>query len=529
MTTKDALTTKLALSVSGSVDSGKSTFIGVLTTGKLDDGNGLARKSVAKHEHEIKSGQTSDISTKEIVTSDGRVVSLIDLCGHEKYLKTTAYGLSGYYPDYGIVIVDARKGIYPMTKQHVTLQIFNNIPIVIFVARCDIAISDDYNTILKNIGIYLKNEFSLKTDIINNFYNDAHETDEYKDASIKKLLTYTNMLKTKQRIVPVVSISNKTGYYIDVVKQFIFSLEPREFWDTYESSDHIDLAIDTDTTMKTNNRILSIFMKNMPDKSKFLPIKDDDKIKSAFYIDATFDVKGTGLVVSGINRGSALEVGSNVYMGPFGKEIKEIRIRSIHNNISQPLKRLEHHDRGCIAFSSKEKYSIEREIIKKGMIISNDRNSFKNLCYRFNAVVTILQHPATIKTGFCSTIHMGTIKQESRLIIDPEKNKELLIKRGDLAHEDRGDYIRANDFASVTFKFINNPEIVERNTIFTFRGDLIQGIGIVLDIIPINEDANPFPDSKDRRKADKDDMRKKTEKIIRERETISIPLLVKPV
>lgn len=525
MTTKEALVTKIALSVSGSVDSGKSSFIGVLTTGKLDDGNGSARKTVAKHDHEVKSGQTSDISTREIVTTDGRAVSLIDLCGHEKYLKTTAYGLSGYYPDYGIVIVDARKGIYPMTKQHITLQIFNNIPIVIFVARCDIAIDDDYNTVLKNIGTYLKNEFSLRTDVLNNFYNVEHNTSEYKDSTLKKLLTYTNMLKTKQRIVPVISISNKTGYYIDVVKEFIFNLEPREFWDTF---DYDSIPTDTDmTSLKTNNRIVSIFMKNMPDKSIFPPFPEE-KIKSisAFYIDATFEVKGSGLIVSGINRGTTLEVGSTAYIGPFGKEVKEFRIRSMHNNISQPTKKLEHHDRGCIAIAPTAKYPIERDMIKKGMIVSSDQKIFSNLCYRFNAAITILQHPSTIKTGFCSTLHMGTIKQESRMIIDPEKNKELLAKREDIAHGDRGDYVRANDFANVTFKFVNTPEIVMPYTIFSFRGGSIHGIGIVLRIVPINEDSDPYPDSKERRKTYKDEMRKKMDKFSID---IAKSLTVKPV
>lgn len=33
-----------------------------------------------------------------------KCVSLIDLCGHEKYLKTTMFGLIGTYPDYAMII-----------------------------------------------------------------------------------------------------------------------------------------------------------------------------------------------------------------------------------------------------------------------------------------------------------------------------------------------------------------------------------------------------------------------------------------
>jgi GTPase len=46
----------------GNVDAGKSTLIGVLTRGKLDNGRGLARSNVFQHKHEITSGRTSSIS-----------------------------------------------------------------------------------------------------------------------------------------------------------------------------------------------------------------------------------------------------------------------------------------------------------------------------------------------------------------------------------------------------------------------------------------------------------------------------------
>jgi hypothetical protein len=46
----------------GDKQSGKSTLIGVLTSGQLDDGNGSARMYVHQHKHEIISGETSSLS-----------------------------------------------------------------------------------------------------------------------------------------------------------------------------------------------------------------------------------------------------------------------------------------------------------------------------------------------------------------------------------------------------------------------------------------------------------------------------------
>lgn len=53
--------------VAGSMDSGKSTLVAVLTHGAdgrplLDNGRGSARMAVFRHKHEIESGRTSSIS-----------------------------------------------------------------------------------------------------------------------------------------------------------------------------------------------------------------------------------------------------------------------------------------------------------------------------------------------------------------------------------------------------------------------------------------------------------------------------------
>jgi GTPase len=104
----------IRIAVVGNVDAGKSTLIGTLTTSSLDDGRGRSRTSIMKHRHEIESGRTSTASTHlmgfrstgepiagkdqvrakrktedEVARESYRVITLMDLAGHEKYLKTT--------------------------------------------------------------------------------------------------------------------------------------------------------------------------------------------------------------------------------------------------------------------------------------------------------------------------------------------------------------------------------------------------------------------------------------------------------
>ena len=109
-------TRNIRIAMVGNVDAGKSTLTGALTSGMLDDGRGSARTSIMKHRHEIESGRTSTAqshlmgfkasgeainshkdhvrasrrkSDDELAKEAHRVITLMDLAGHEKYLKTT--------------------------------------------------------------------------------------------------------------------------------------------------------------------------------------------------------------------------------------------------------------------------------------------------------------------------------------------------------------------------------------------------------------------------------------------------------
>ena len=57
------------IAVIGNVDSGKSTLVGVLTKGIMDDGRGSARMKVFNFSHEAQNGRTSSIG-QEIMGFD---------------------------------------------------------------------------------------------------------------------------------------------------------------------------------------------------------------------------------------------------------------------------------------------------------------------------------------------------------------------------------------------------------------------------------------------------------------------------
>jgi GTPase len=134
----------------GNVDAGKSTLIGTLKSNVLDNGRGSSRQLVMKHRHELETGRTSSPITHLVgFNEDGsicvgrslfpkdahRVVSLLDVAGHEKYLKNTIQAMSQGMIDHALVLVNARKEPNQMTVHHLNLASSLGIPIIMVMTK----------------------------------------------------------------------------------------------------------------------------------------------------------------------------------------------------------------------------------------------------------------------------------------------------------------------------------------------------------------------------------------------------------
>lgn len=479
--------TSTAIAVGGSVDAGKSSLIGVLISSELDDGNGKTRKLVAKHPHEIASGKTSDISTRIYnIENNPNAVTLVDLCGHENYFKTTTFGVSGHFPDYAYVIVSANRGILPMTKQHLRLMLSLSVPIIIIVTHVDIVPEEIYKStvegITKTCAMFAGK--LVTTNFVNGFNDQTKSPEEIAkletSATETIIKAVTEISDGKQTVFPVLTISNKTGFFINTVKKVLELLPPRQFW----------LPGGEDAVL--NNKLIKLFRisleKQKEGLSSILP-KYKEFTGGIFYVDCAFNPPGKGLVVSGINRGDIVKQGDTLFMGPFGKEFRKVRVKGLHNNNKQVVPTLEDHHRGCINFAVTDNgIEIKREQIGKGIVLLNSMNMVKNVCYRFKAVITLFTNPThsmTLKTGYSPVIHLYTIRQSARMIIDPVENngQDVITFDG-----------KNTTVVIATFKFKQNPEFVEPFNRFVLRSGSIQGIGIVTSILPIDEDSDAKPD-----------------------------------
>lgn len=154
--------------------------------------------------------QNKNQSWAHIATNSEKLVTFLDLCGHEKYLKTTMFGLVGLMPDYAMIIVGANMGVSRMTREHLGISLALGVPIFFVVTKVDIAPKEIYEETLSTLVKILKSPQVSKTPMLVNKDDDV--TVLAKSISSKKMC-------------PIFTVSNVTGEGLPKLKEFL-SLVP---------------------------------------------------------------------------------------------------------------------------------------------------------------------------------------------------------------------------------------------------------------------------------------------------------------
>lgn len=412
------------IGIVGNVDSGKSTLVGVLSKGELDDGRGSARLKVLNYPHEASNGRTSSVGHEimgfckssqtqifpnrfvqnknkywaEVVSKSSKLVTLIDLCGHEKYLKTTIYGLVGCIPDYVLIVVGANLGLSKMTKEHLGIVLALEIPFFFVVTKADMVQPEILKKTVNTLSKLLTCSVVNKKPMLINYKNE-----EEIQVAVKAL--------GSNRVCPIFQVSNVTRQGIPELTRFLFLLENREdIKELGRASDSVEFDI-------------------------------HDK----------FSVTGVGLVVSGLLKSGRIRPGQNLFLGPDKfNHFKMVQVKSLHF-ARVPVDQVFAGQFCCISLKSlKKKEELRREDIRKGIVLLEGTNLPKS-CRGFEAEVAVLHHSSTIKPGYESVLHCGVIRQSVRIM---EMDKGI---------------IRTGDKAIIKFRFMFTPEYIKANSTFLLR------------------------------------------------------------
>lgn len=410
---------EIRVAVVGNVDAGKSTLLGVLTHGELDNGRGHARQRLFRHKHEMESGRTSSVGNDilgfdsignvvnkpdhgtldwvKICEKSAKVITFIDLAGHERYLKTTVFGMTGHAPDFGMLMIGANAGIVGMTKEHLGLALALSVPVFVVVTKIDMCPPNILQDNLKLLFKILKSQGCRKVPVM------VKTSDEV-------VLSATNFVS--ERLCPIFQVSNVTGENLHLLKMFLNLLTTR--------------------------------------------MAGQDDQPAEFQIDDTYSVPGVGTVVSGTCLQGVIKLNDTLMLGPdpLG-QFTQIAIRSIHR---KRMNVKEVRAGQTASFSLKK---IKRSQIRKGMVMVSPELK-PHACWEFEGEILVLHHPTTISSRYQAMVHCGSIRQTASIVT---MSKECL-RTGDKAH--------------VKFRFIKHPEYIRPGQRMVFREGRTKAVGNVL-------------------------------------------------
>jgi GTPase len=404
----------LKVTIAGSVDCGKSTFLSVLINGKADNGRGRARLSVFNFPHEVESGRTSSISHHilgfdnngnvtnyrdqrviawpDIVKRSSKIVTFFDLAGHEKYLKTTIFGLTNARPDLCVIMVGANRGILKMTLEHVFLCKTLCIPFAIVITKLDLTKDkqqvlqktlDELHALLKKPGIRLiPMRIKSEEDIIRCAMHIHSES-----------------------IVPIFLVSNVTLEGIAHVHKFMNLLPPR-------------------------------------------PNSCDHESQVECYTDIAWLVTGVGTVVGGHLVQGRIHVGDKLWFGPNQNKYVQVVVRSIHcKKVS--IQQAQAPSYVCLALRG-----IHKTDFKRGNVILGTTKQHV-LCSSFKADIDVLKtHSTTIKLGYQPILHVQNIRTSVTI-------KDIQKKICARASSTNDQILRTGDSAEVILEFVFEHKFVK--------------------------------------------------------------------
>ena len=397
--------TELRVAMCGAHNAGKSTLMSVLTHGEdrkplLCNGQGQARSRVFTHKHEVESGRTSSIAHESVAygkngmclnyqTSSacwpltplemsreaGKMLRLFDLSGHERYLKTTCYGMTCLVPDFVMLIVSAQEGVSEMTREHATLARALGSPIFVVVTKIDLIEGNQkilsrgssggaVGTVavgaaavgmedLQETKVYqeVKDMLGEKTIMHVKSIEQAKEmSKKLGKQTCNEFKGVSSMNDGSENIVPVIGVSCVNGFHLDLLHAFLKKLRPRDYRRRSSSNTKLN-SLETLENLNASSKAAEVIQQQ---QQKLLH----------FQVHKTYEVPKVGHVLFGTMLSGKVKVGYQLLLGPLEDgSFSPVRVKSIQRS-QVPVNKLTAGQTGTLALDFNQAY--EEETLQEG-------------------------------------------------------------------------------------------------------------------------------------------------------------------
>ena len=145
---------RIVLGTAGHIDHGKTSLIKALTGIDTD-----------RLKEEKKRGITIELGFAHLVLSDGQTVGVVDVPGHERFVRTMVAGATGV--DLVLLVVAADEGVMPQTKEHVDVCTVLGVGKgVVVLTKVDMVEEEWLDMVEEDVSAYLSETFLREAPLI---------------------------------------------------------------------------------------------------------------------------------------------------------------------------------------------------------------------------------------------------------------------------------------------------------------------------------------------------------------------------
>ena len=184
----------------GHVDHGKSSLIRALTGIETD-----------RLPEEKARGLSIDLGFAHLALPGDVVAGIVDVPGHERFLKNMLAGVGGY--DVGLLVVDAQEGVMPQTKEHVEiLELLRTPQGLVVITKADLVDAEFLELVKEELKDFLKDTLWGTAPMVTVSSKTGAGLDELK-MTLGRLLGSSSVRDRKARLrLPIDRVFVKPGF-----------------------------------------------------------------------------------------------------------------------------------------------------------------------------------------------------------------------------------------------------------------------------------------------------------------------------